>query len=213
MIEDLQQVVLAGDVDGVRRVLDALDAPGLAEARRWAQGLKLERWSPERQVTVRAVVWIRLLTAQQVIDRLRRRAWPRENAPALVDEVLARDPAWRSDLVRVIGGLGISADGIGVAGRDLYPLVRTLCRHDGLPIAWGDLLVRGWLDHCFPTTFDSRFRRVAVPGAVERVRADGQLTAFPLALGHRGLSEFVAFAPGSTKGHAEARRLRVALEA
>ena len=195
MIGDLEAALLAQDVDGVRRALDALDAPGLAEARRWAQGLKLERWSPERQVTVRAVVWIRLLTAQQVIDRLRRRAWPREGAPALLDEVLARDPAWRADLVRVVGGLGIPADGIGVTGWDLYPLVRTVSRADGLAIAWGDLLVRGWLDHCFPTTFDDRFRRVAVPGAVERVRAEGQLDPFPLALGHRGLSEFVAFAP------------------
>ena len=139
VIEDLEAAFRAEDVDGVRRELAALDASGLAGARRWATKLKLDRWPGERRELVYAVLVIRLLTPQQVIDRLRRRGWPREGAADLIDEVLARDPEWRAGLVRVAGSLGVPADGVGLTGWALYQVVRAVSREDGLDVTWGEL--------------------------------------------------------------------------
>ena len=107
--------------------------------------------------------------------------------------VLARDPAWRADFVRVAGALPLRSGWQAIDTAALYRVVCAVCDHDGLALPDGEALVHGWMAACTPPRawVGGRFEPADEAGTVARVRADGRyVERVPHALAHPAIGEF-----------------------
>ena len=210
LVDTLERQYLAADADGLRETTTGLDSGGRREARAWWEEASQRTWpdpsdDTRTSTTLRGVaeatVLLGLLTPTQAFAGLRLVWWRLNRSDEILDSVaaavLARDPAWRAELVRMTGGLRHRPGRWQPSEQVVYRMVRAVSDRDGIPVPWNDLLVHGWLaDTREPTSWEYPVPPVDPEAVLSRIRADGRYAAAaPRVLSLPRLSDFPWIAP------------------
>ena len=199
----LDALIAEPDPEALRELLDGLDGRGRTQAKSWFAGLPELPFSGqarggsfedlnERSDVTMLLLLLTLRTPAQALEWIDFYGVGAHH-DLVVALVLARDPAWRADFVRVAGALPLRSGWQAIDTAALYRVVCAVCDHDGLVLPAGETLVHGWMAACTPPRawVGGRFEPADEAGTVARVRADGRyVERVPHALAHPAIGEF-----------------------